>query len=145
MARNGEAGLTFRPCHYNQTRRLGQILLEIAATDNGALFITTFRNTGNSNKLLSELNLNIAVLGMNEQTQVKLGENRGKSLHHDFAARVLQKHSATEGKISNDDATDRMQISWHGSLGLSHCSECAVAAWVSHRKNSRPFRPPVVT
>jgi len=57
-----------------------ELTLNIAKANNSTLVTAHFKNSERyTNGSLSELSFNIALLAMNEQTQVKLGENRGET------------------------------------------------------------------
>ncbi len=73
---------------------------------------------------------NVAILGFNINTQVARGENRGRTLHHDFVVLSLQQQSLVwrDGALAGV-----IKLSKH-KLGTNRL---AIAAWVS--------RPPALT
>ncbi len=87
-------------------------------------------------KTLEQLNvkgepyfLTVALLGMGISTEVKRGENRGKTLDHDFIVLNSQDY-----EINNS--------SWQGRLPESKvkASQYAIAAWISSNKSLRPIQ-----
>ena len=80
------------------------------------------------------LTLNIALLAMNEATNVPLGENRGKTLHHDFIVTDLQILPF------NAEGETNTQLQWQGELDLSQCKDCAIAAWISKTNRQQPIQ-----
>jgi len=78
-----------------------------------------------------KLNAHVALLGMDRQTAVLRGENRGRSLTHDFV--VLEHASATmRERAGGFDA--RL------SLDGRDASELAVAVWVESDRRQRPLQ-----
>jgi hypothetical protein len=86
---------------------------------------------GFSTKLTSEvLQLNIAVLGLGLSTEVKRGENRGKTLKHDFVALGLSRFSSAQINTWSG-IIERPQIA---------ASRYAIAVWVSEKGRSMPIQ-----
>lgn len=102
--------------------------LTFTVTDN---FVNAIFNPDDDN--YSNLILNVAVLGLNLQTQVAAGENRGKNLRHDFVVLAHATAPFSESKAQ-----------FHGQLPLPEpkvsASEKAVVAWVSARNNQAPIQ-----
>lgn len=78
--------------------------------------------------------LNLAVLGMDLQTAVKRGENRGKQLEHQFVVLALSSSDAT---LSKDGV-----VRWQGALPKHDIAaqQYALAAWVSSTESLRPIQ-----
>lgn len=76
------------------------------------------------------LQLNVAVLGLNLATEVKRGENRGKTLEHDFV--VLQ-----ISRFSSADAS-----AWSGNIEKPALAsiDYAIAAWLSEKGSVNPVQ-----
>jgi len=94
----------------------------------------------NNNKLIArfdnasnpyDYNLNIALLGMNIETNVKAGENKGKTLKHDFVVLRQQIFSAK-------------QPSWNVDLDSNffdtQFKQLAFVAWVEYEQNPAPIQ-----
>jgi len=79
-------------------------------------------------KYSRELTLHVAILGMNLETDVRAGENRGKKLHHDFVALgiVSTRLEKVSGKYL---ATLQLPSARHDAI------DPALVAWVSDDKN----------
>lgn len=80
------------------------------------------------------VNVNIAVLGFNQKTVIKSGENRGQILNHDF---VVLKHSSKKIQLK--------QLNYKTQLALPDTSEFnskkrAVVVWISGNKDPRPIQ-----
>lgn len=72
--------------------------------------------------------LNIALLGFDISTRVKAGENRGRTLKHDFV--VLSHYQNRSGNLQ-----------WMANLpAQTHDGPLALAAWVSTPDNQRPLQ-----
>ena len=97
---------------------VGNLQLEI----NGKEFTARFDGSGGQQ-------LHIAILGMGLTSQVTKGENRNKTLEHDFVVVGFGSYSAQQGK-------------WSGRLPmLMHKPErYAIAAWVTNGKSQRPIQ-----
>jgi len=80
-----------------------------------------------------ELDLHIALLGFNLVTKVKAGENRNRSLQHDFV--VL----GYKIKPLNPDK-DRYQIKTEIPESQENSATRALAAWVSQRDHPKPIQ-----
>lgn len=76
-----------------------------------------------------DLTLNVAVLGLGLETQVKRGENRGKRLKHDFVVLDL---------IELNSVND----AWQGQLPTvtTRAPQYAVAVWVSAKNRQAPIQ-----
>jgi len=74
--------------------------------------------------------LNIAVLGMNLETSVKRGENRGKSLKHDFVVLGLSRYASADSGA------------WSGEIlpPVNTAPKYAIAAWISDGQNVTPIQ-----
>ncbi len=89
-----------------------------------------------SNDLGSEFNsaqLTVAILGQDLNTQVERGENRGRSLDHDF---VVLANTTLSSQIKGQEFT------WAGTLPSPSvkAGEYAVAAWVSVGGSQKPIQ-----
>ena len=80
-----------------------------------------------------ELQLHIVVLGMNLETQVRAGENKGRSLRHDFVALGMTSVSLT-----------RSGAAYRATTGLpeagNEADSRAVVAWVSETTSQAPIQ-----
>ena len=74
--------------------------------------------------------MNVAVLGLDLTTEVKRGENRGKTLEHDFV--VLQMSRFSSAKPG----------AWSGRIEkpILNSSKYALAAWLSEKGSSKPLQ-----
>lgn len=81
----------------------------------------------------SQLQLNIALLGMNLETRVRAGENRGKTLHHDF---VVVGFSSVALVYENGIYNAAGQL----PDKPGNADELAVAAWVSRNLLLAPIQ-----
>ncbi|MEZ5530012.1 MAG: DUF1223 domain-containing protein [Porticoccaceae bacterium] len=121
--------------------QIGTLDITVNRTGREAQYTASFTNTGRySDTLPGELTLNVAVLSMDEKTDVRRGENKGKALHHDFVARTLQQQGPAKATRSREDKTAIARITWKGNLKLDHCEHCAIAAWVSHKNKQAPVQ-----
>jgi hypothetical protein len=81
------------------------------------------------------LRLHVALLGMNLETEVGAGENRGRTLTHDFV--VLSMHNATLAHDGNDGVFET-------TLTLPEtvptATEHALVAWIAHRDSQRAIQ-----
>jgi len=77
-----------------------------------------------------DLQLNMAVLGLGLSTDVKRGENRGKTLDHDFVVLSLSRFSSAQSN------------SWSGLIEQPsiEASQYAIAAWVSKKGHTKPVQ-----
>ena len=80
-----------------------------------------------------DLLLHVAILGMNLETEVRAGENKGKTLYHDFVVVGL---SSVELKYVDGDYIAATQIS--ESAGVS--GDRAIVAWVSSADRQAPIQ-----
>ena len=80
-----------------------------------------------------ELQLHIVVLGMNLETRVQAGENKGRSLHHDFVALGMTSVSLT-----------RSGAAYRVTTGLpeagNEADSRALVAWVSETTSQAPIQ-----
>ncbi len=74
--------------------------------------------------------LNVAVLGLNLETEVQRGENRGKTLKHDFVVLGLSQYATAQSGY------------WQGEIPVpsSTAPSYAIAAWVSDGRNVKPIQ-----
>ena len=81
----------------------------------------------------ADLKLNVAVLGMNLQSHIAAGENRGKILRHDFVvlAHASTPFSASEAQFQGQLPLPEPQIS---------ANEKAVVVWVSAGNRQAPIQ-----
>lgn len=102
---------------------VGELKIEIS--ENGA-FKASFNNQSQRNADL----LNVALLGLDLESEVSRGENRGKKLQHDFVVLGISRYSSAEsGK-------------WSGSLPGPKVTagKYAIAAWVSDGRRVSPIQ-----
>lgn len=85
-------------------------------------------SAGFSGESSQALQLNIAVLGLGLQTKVKRGENRGKTLKHDFVVLSLSRYASAE------------QTKWSGVIDKPEMSAkgYAIAVWLSKKGSVKP-------
>ena len=111
--------------------RIGQAATVRDAAEVGRLFATV---DGNSVTVTfapladdpGALTAHVAVLGMGLETQVRAGENRGKTLRHDFV--VLD---TAEARLERDDHELRTTLTLPATSAFA--GERALAVWVSRR------------
>lgn len=89
-----------------------------------------FNATFDSKALSDDLQLNVAVLGLGLSTEVKRGENSGKTLDHDFVVLGLSRFSSAQANT------------WSGSIEQpeTDASQYAIAAWVSEKGRTTPVQ-----
>jgi len=77
-----------------------------------------------------DMQLNVAVLGLGLSTDVERGENRGKTLDHDFVVLGLSRFSSAQGNT------------WSGSIEQPkiNAGRYALAAWVSKKGRTKPVQ-----
>lgn len=80
-----------------------------------------------------DLLLHVAILGMNLETQVQAGENRGKTLYHDF---VVVGFSSIE--LEYDDGIYAAAGKLPETFVIAN--DLAVVAWVSNGKQQAPLQ-----
>ncbi len=99
--------------------------LKLSVNQDGA-FTANF-DTKNSN---SDVQLNVAVLGLGLSTDVKRGENRGKTLKHDFVVLGLSRFSSAQANT------------WSGTIERPaiDAGRYAIAAWVSEKGKTKPVQ-----
>ena len=104
-----------------ETEKVGRITLEVK---NSTEFVASFSQPNNA------MQLNIAILGLGMNSQVTLGENRGKTLQHDFVVLGISRYSsATIGQ-------------WQGVLPEPKltANQYAIAAWITQGGSQRPIQ-----
>jgi len=81
-------------------------------------------------QLASDYIFNIAVLGVDVVSKIEAGENRGKTLKHDFVVLGMESHKALKGQ----------GMQWSGGLpDLSNpAPRYAVVAWIAERNSLIP-------
>ena len=80
-----------------------------------------------------KLVLHVAVLGMNLETRVKDGENKGKTLHHDFVALELM---SVPLNTTSDGHEAMIELP-----GMdAYPEERAIVAWTSANDNQTPIQ-----
>ncbi len=103
---------------------------ELTVRIEGDELAARFAATGES---LAELELHVALLGMNLETEVRAGENRGRKLAHDF---VVLSHSVFPLK--------KTASAWAGLGALSRdrleTRDIAIAVWVAARGSQVPIQ-----
>ena len=122
---------------------VGNLSLNVSHDGKKATFYAEFARPGSPNSKTyrstpsAKLSLNVAVLAMNQKTDVELGENRGKTLHHDFVVTNIQSVDLTEPSIVDED---NPPLSWSGELDLSQCQDCAISAWINAEGDQQPIQ-----
>lgn len=81
----------------------------------------------------SDLVAHVAILGMNLETQVRAGENRGRKLRHDFVALGVTSMPLRE-------TTDGLEATTTLPEASMHANEKALVAWVSASRLQRPLQ-----
>jgi len=123
------AGQEFRGWRRNElfigdaAEQVGKLSIDVAESGG---FQASFENsTGVPARLL-----NVALLGLDLETEVQRGENRGKTLEHDFVVLSLSRFSST------DDGR------WSGQLHRPKegSKKYAIAAWVSDGRSVSPIQ-----
>ena len=92
------------------------------------------RFSPSENQEANHYQLNIAVLGMDAVTVIKRGENRGKTLTHDF---VVLEHT-----LAGNQKTETDGVRWTGEIPTPEISapRYALAAWVSDNESLEPIQ-----
>ena len=128
----------------NRTHKdVGELSLETTKLDNKIVFNANFMRPGTAGKKIyrstssSQFTLNVALLAMNQKTDVPLGENRGKTLHHDFVVTNLQSIPYPASSVVDEE---NHPLNWQGELDLNLCTECAIAAWISETGDQKPIQ-----
>lgn len=128
----------------NRTHKdVGELSLEATMLDNKIIFDANFIRSGVTGTKIYrstssiQLTLNVALLSMNQKTDVPLGENKGKTLHHDFVATNLQSIPYPVASVIDEES---QPLNWQGELDLTTCQDCAIAAWVSKTGNQQPIQ-----
>lgn len=140
--RNGAARASYTPGFFSQGREwlawrygkrpngdkspVGKLSLKLSDRSVTGRFVPT-ADPGH------ELVLNVAVLGMQIETEVRAGENKGRTLAHDFVTldlQAIEMHRAAEGFAASIvlDSTDGV------------AEKLALAAWVSKRGDQMPLQ-----
>lgn len=128
----------------NKTHKdVGELSLEATKLNNKILFNAIFMRPGAAGKKIyrstssGQLTLNVALLAMNQKTDVTLGENRGKTLHHDFVVTSLQSMPYPVSSVVDEE---NLPLYWQGELDLNQCTGCAIAAWISKADDQQPIQ-----
>ena len=128
----------------NRTHKdVGELSLEATKLNNKIRFDANFMRPGTAGTKIyrstssSQLTLNVALLAMNQKTDVLLGENKGKTLHHDFVVTNLKSIPYPVASIVDEE---NQPLNWQGELDLNLCTECAIAAWISKTGNQQPVQ-----
>lgn len=104
----------------------GELTVRIEGSELAARFAAT-------DESLARLELHVALLGMNLETEVRAGENRGRKLEHDF---VVLDHSVFPLKKSGS--------AWGGSGTIPRAGletgDIAIAVWVAERGSQEPLQ-----
>lgn len=82
----------------------------------------------------SDIDLHVALLGMDIETDVQAGENRGNTLGHDFV--VLNYESTRMGGDTESGMTATLELGEPSNAA----GNWAIAAWVSTSKNQAPIQ-----
>ena len=98
------------------------------------LFQFTFRSTG-KNPSSNKYKIHAALLGFGIVSEVKAGENTGKTLHHDFA---IMDYAEAEMSFTQDGIFQK-SLSLKSSQNILS-SKFAVAAWISEEKGLAPLQ-----
>ena len=103
---------------------VGQLSVQVAKT--GA-FTAAF--TPASDLISAPLQLTVAILGMDLETSVERGENRGRTLHHDFVVLAQASFSSSDNR-------------WQADLPVSaiNAPQYALAAWISSPTSLTPLQ-----
>ncbi|MGI9271943.1 MAG: DUF1223 domain-containing protein [Woeseiaceae bacterium] len=80
-----------------------------------------------------ELTLHVAVLGMGIETRVKAGENKGKTLHHDFVALDLVSVPLDTTGNGHEAITELPNMD-------AYPEQRAIVAWVSAKGDQMPIQ-----
>ena len=128
----------------NRTHKdVGELSLDISTHNDKVLFNANFIRPGSAGTKIyrstssSQFTLNIALMSMNQKTDVPLGENRGKTLHHDFVVTNLQSIPYPVASVVDEE---NKPLNWQGELDLTSCQDCAIAAWISKTGNQQPIQ-----
>ena len=110
----------------SEAKEVGDLRFKVSA--NGA-FRADFDQT-NTDYNGKDLQLNVAVLGLDLVTDVTRGENHGKTLEHDFVVLQISRFSSAE------------LGSWSGSIEKPalNSSKYALAAWLSEKGSNSPIQ-----
>ena len=101
---------------------------ELNITITGEHFTAQYTPAADTKPAGQNYKLMVALLGMNLSTEVKHGENRGKTLDHDFVVLNLKQ---ARGKNNQ----------WQGSLPMrSDDQDYAIAAWVTGNNSMTPVQ-----
>jgi len=131
------------PIPKNTHKEVGELSLDIIKLNGKVSFGASFMRPGSPNTKIyrssssDQFTLNLALLAMNQKTNVKLGENRGQILHHDFVVTNLQSLPYTLSSVVDEE---NQPISWLGELDLSLCQDCAIAAWINQMGDQQPIQ-----
>jgi len=82
--------------------------------------------------------LHIALLGMNIKQPIKAGENRGKTLKHDFVVLAHKRFNSKQQKAKN--LTKPGSSHWQGALPTTSKQAKAIAVWVTPINSEVPIQ-----
>jgi hypothetical protein len=112
---------------FDEAARVGPLRLALGDDEVLAEFVP-------ANSIPDYLELNLAVLGFDLKTNVKAGENRGRSLAQNFVVLAL-----ATGRTQRQGA----QFHWQVELPLARSewpADVALAAWVTHPADPTPIQ-----
>lgn len=99
-----------------------------------------FSDPGSANFEPANLELNIALLGMNNITPVLAGENRSRELQESFIVLSLHRYSVTE----NTGFSHKGVVDYHGKLpgkdNAPNSKPQAIAAWITENSSLKPIQ-----
>lgn len=104
----------------------GSLSLTVAGGNFEGYFASASSDTGN-------LQLSVAILGMNLETQVRAGENRGKTLYHDF---VVVGFSSVELEYEDGNYTAAGKL----PDTFVNATDLAIVAWISNGEQQAPLQ-----
>ena len=105
---------------------VGELTLRIVGNDISAQFDAPHNNYG-------EIVLHVAVIGMNLETRVQAGENKGKSLRHDFVTLGVVSARFDQAGTIYEATAQRPDISLNSP-------ELGIVAWVSDVRTQKPIQ-----
>lgn len=128
LFRNGEEWRVQRNSRYSagEAESAGSLLLRIEGDD----FVAQFAVPGARQ---NELKLTVAVLGMNLETKVRAGENKGRTLYHDFVVLGLE-------TVKLALADDLYVATGEVPQVALDAPDQAIVAWVSRSDRQAPIQ-----
>lgn len=117
---------TSRKVNFPEGNAPGILRLEVDGTEAQI----NFAPTGSTQR---KLQVNVALLGFDLETQVRAGENRGKSLPHDFVVLGMRKASVTRGE---DGYSTTVALPSSGEEARQY----GVVAWVNAPSEQLPIQ-----